>query len=173
MSFFCFSGSPNESGLNASLLGMVQEHLKNKNISCRFESMKSLSVPPYSPEEEKRGIPEGAKKFSALLEEAKGVIISCPEYNSSMPGNVKNLIDWVSRIRPVPLEKVKILLLSASPSMYGGYRGLLALKVPLDYLGAFVYPKFHAVSQADKTMSDPKRKESLLTLIDTFVAHVS
>src|SRR5256885_12003443 len=47
-------------------------------------------------------------------------------------GSVKNLIDWVSRFKPQPFNGKHALLLSASPSMVGGNRGLWALRVPLE-----------------------------------------
>ena len=53
---------------------------------------------------------------------------------------LKNVIDWVSRYRPQPFHARHALLLSASPSMAGGNRGLWALRVPLDHLGAHVFP---------------------------------
>ena len=52
-------------------------------------------------------------------------------YNGSMPGMFKNLIDWTSRFRPQPFDGKHGLLLSASPSMGGGNRGLWVLRMPL------------------------------------------
>ena len=63
-------------------------------------------------------------------------MIASPEYNASIPGVLKNAIDWVSRFRPQPFHERHGLLLSASPSMVGGNRSLWALRVPLEHLGA-------------------------------------
>src|SRR3712207_6206509 len=65
-----------------------------------------------------------------------------------MPGALKNAIDWVSRYRPQPFHARHALLMSASPSMAGGNRGLWALRVPLEHLGARVFPDMFSLAQA-------------------------
>jgi chromate reductase, NAD(P)H dehydrogenase (quinone) len=75
-------------------------------------------------------------------------VIAAPEYNFSMPGVLKNAIDWVSRFSPQPFNERHGLLMSASPSMAGGNRGLWALRVPLEHLGARVYPDMFSLAQA-------------------------
>ena len=88
----------------------------------------------------REGFPAGAEALCRRLEEADGFVIASPEYNASMPGLLKNTIDWVSRFSPQPFNELHGLLLSASPSMVGGNRGLWALRVPFEHLGARVYP---------------------------------
>src|SRR5881394_2569861 len=78
------------------------------------------------------GVPEG-RNDNQLIRTATwpGRAASpAPEFNGSMPGALKNAIDWVSRFRPQPFNGKHALLLSASPSMAGGNRGLWALRVP-------------------------------------------
>jgi NAD(P)H-dependent FMN reductase len=65
-----------------------------------------------------------------------------------MPGYLKNTIDWVSRFRPQPFNGKQGLLLSASPAMSGGNRGLWALRVPFEHLGARIYPDMFSLAQA-------------------------
>ena len=79
-------------------------------------------------------------------------MIVSPEYNASMPGVLKNAIDWASRFRPQPFNGRQALLMSASPSMVGGNRGLWALRVPLEHLGARVYPDMFSLSQAHQAI---------------------
>src|SRR3712207_4467022 len=69
-----------------------------------------------------------------------------------MPGALKNAIDWVSRYRPQPFHARHGLLLSASPSMVGGNRGLWALRVPLEHLGARVFPDMFSLAQAHQAL---------------------
>jgi NAD(P)H-dependent FMN reductase len=76
--------------------------------------------------------------------------ISSPEYNASMPGELKNSIDWVSRFSPQPFNEKHGLLLSASPSMVGGNRGLWTLRVPFEHLGARMYPDMFSLAQAHR-----------------------
>jgi NAD(P)H-dependent FMN reductase len=70
-----------------------------------------------------------------------------------MPGGLKNLIDWTSRLRPQPFDGRHGLLMSASPSLAGGNRGLWSLRVPLEHLGARVFPDMFSLSMAHKAMT--------------------
>ena len=81
-------------------------------------------------------------------------MISSPEYNASLPGVLKNAVDWVSRFRPQPFNERHGLLLSASPSMVGGNRGLWALRVPFEHLGARIYPDMFSLAQAHQALDD-------------------
>ena len=65
-----------------------------------------------------------------------------------VPGVLNNTIDWASRFRPQPFNGKQAMLLSASPSMVGGNRGLWSLRVPLEHLGARVYPDMFSLAQA-------------------------
>jgi chromate reductase, NAD(P)H dehydrogenase (quinone) len=93
-------------------------------------------------------MPDGARALRERLEQAEAFVIVSPEYNASMPGVLKNVIDWVSRARPQPFNEMHGLLLSASPSMVGGNRGLWSLRVPLEHLGARIYPSMFSLAQA-------------------------
>jgi NAD(P)H-dependent FMN reductase len=70
-----------------------------------------------------------------------------------MPGHLKNAIDWASRSRPQPFNGHQALLLSASPSMVGGNRGLWALRIPLEHLGARIYPDMFSLAQAHEAFA--------------------
>lgn len=98
--------------------------------------------------EAEKGLPAGALAFVERLKAVDAFILASPEYNASMPGVVKNLIDWVSRARPQPFNGKQGMLMSASPSMAGGNRGLWALRIPLEHLGARVYPDMFSMAQA-------------------------
>jgi hypothetical protein len=74
-----------------------------------------------------------------------------------MPGLLKNSVDWASRFHPQPFNERYGLLLSASPSMVGGNRGLWALRVPFEHLGARVYPDMFSLAQAHKAFDDDGR----------------
>ncbi len=65
-----------------------------------------------------------------------------------MPGLIKNAIDWVSRFRPQPFNERHGLLMSASPSMAGGNRGLWSLRIPLEHLGARIFPDMFSLAMA-------------------------
>jgi NAD(P)H-dependent FMN reductase len=116
-------------------------------------SMRDFDVPSYDGDVEGTpGIPEGAEELRRRLIQCDAFIVSSPEYNGSMPGMLKNAIDWVSRFRPQPFDGKHGLLLSASPSMGGGNRGLWALRMPLEHLGARIYPDMFSLAQAHKAL---------------------
>ncbi|MET9019606.1 NADPH-dependent FMN reductase [Actinopolymorpha sp. NPDC004070] len=100
------------------------------------------------------GLPPGAEEFRHRLEMCDAFVIASPEHNASVPGLLKNLIDWVSRSRPQPFNERHCLLLSASPSMVGGNRGLWALRVPLEHLGTRVYPDMFSLARAHNAFDD-------------------
>lgn len=137
--------------------------------------MSDFDAPSYNQEmEDGTGFPVGAEEFRRLLV-TDGPVIASLEYNSSMPGLLKNAIDWVSRYRPQPFDEMHALLLSASPSMVGGNRGLWALRIPLEQLGARVFPDIYSLSQAHKAFSDdgviadPQRAERFEATITAFM----
>jgi chromate reductase len=74
-----------------------------------------------------QGFPPGAEELRRRLEASDAFVICSPEYNASMPGVLKNAVDWVSRFHPQPFHERHALLLSASPSMVGGNRGLMTI----------------------------------------------
>jgi chromate reductase len=94
------------------------------------------------------GLPAGPAEFCRRIEANDAFVIAAPEYNGSLSGTLKSAIDWASRKRPQPFNARHALLLSASPSMAGGNRGAWALRVPLEHLGARVYPDMFSLAQA-------------------------
>lgn len=103
------------------------------------------------------GVPDGANRFCDRLKAADALIVASPEYNASVPAAIKNLIDWVSRLRPQPFNGKQALLMSASPSMVGGNRGLWALRIPFEHLGTRVYPDMFSLAQAHTAWSADNR----------------
>ena len=103
--------------------------------------LRDFDMPLYDGDlEAASGIPEGVQRLAARISAADGMLMASPEYNFSVPGVLKNAIDWLSRTKPMPLRGKRALLLSASPSLVGGNRGLWALRVPLEVLGVHVFP---------------------------------
>ena len=88
---------------------------------------------------------------------ADAYLIAAPEYNYSIAGPLKNALDWVSRIRPVPIVDKIAMLLSASPSPVGGERGLIALRTPLMAMRCMICPRNFSVPAAqDKLDAEGK-----------------
>ena len=94
------------------------------------------------------------EEFRDRVTASDAFVIASPEYNFSMPGFLKNSIDWVSRFSPQPFNERHGLLMSASPSMAGGNRGLWALRMPLEHLGSRVYPDMFSLARSHQAF-DP------------------
>lgn len=146
--FLIFGASLRSGSLNHRLASLVASTVQQRMAVDRAR-MRDFDCPSYDGDLEKTdGLPDGAEQLRRRLERADAFVIVSPEYNASMPGGLKNLIDWVSRATPQPFNGKQGLLMSASPSMAGGNRGLWSLRIPLEHLGARVYPDMFSLAQA-------------------------
>jgi chromate reductase len=150
--------------LNVRLATLAAETVLARGADAHQPLMAELDCPAYDQDVEmSTGIPEGAREFCRMLKESDALMIASPEYNASLPGYLKNTIDWVSRFRPQPFNGKQAFLLSASPAMSGGNRGLWSLRVPLEHLGARVYPDMFSLAQALEAFGEDGRlKNDLL-----------
>ena len=157
---------------------MSSKILKGRaELNVETLEVKDLGIPVYDGDvESSGGIPVGVQSFVQSLRDADGILISTPEYNGSIPGPLKNLIDWASRPQPNAWSRKKIFLLAASPGSLGGIRGLWHSRVPLEALGAHVFPEMFALPHAsdamdeNHTLKDGKNQERLQKLLNEFVA---
>ncbi|RJT96567.1 NADPH-dependent oxidoreductase [Arthrobacter frigidicola] len=179
------SGSLRSNSLNGTLADWIAAVAEDEGRSTELETvvvdrltLADVSAPNYDYDVEVAlGLPPGPRRLADALEQADAVIICSPEYNASMPGALKNVIDWVSRLRPQPFAGQRGLLASASPSLIGGNRGLWALRVPLESLGMHVHPTMYSLSKANERVNDPRFLDSgtgqrLRALVHQFLLEV-
>ena len=153
--FLVFSASLRSGSLNKALANLASQIIKANGGDVDLGSMSDFDAPSYDADvQQAGGLPPGAQALRQRLESCDAFVIASPEYNASVPGGLKNVIDWVSRYQPQPFNERHCLLLSASPSMVGGNRGLWALRVPLEHLGARVYPDMFSLAQAHNAFDD-------------------
>ena len=152
--FLVFSASLRRGSLNSQLAELAATCISANGGQVDVAAMRDFDAPSYDQDvQHEEGFPPGAEEFRRRLEACQGFVVAAPEYNASMPGALKNAIDWVSRFAPQPFNERHGLLLSASPSMSGGNRGLWALRVPLEHLGARVYPDMFSLAQAHRAFT--------------------
>src|ERR1700740_2745789 len=90
-----FAASLRADSLNRKLAGLAARVAAENGATVDLASMHDFDVPSYNGDIElAQGIPSGAKELQRRLTENDAFIISSPEYNLSMPGALKNLIDW-------------------------------------------------------------------------------
>jgi chromate reductase, NAD(P)H dehydrogenase (quinone) len=174
--FLIFGASLHQRSINVRLARLASTIVREKGGVVDFAEFSEFDCPSYNYDlESQKKIPEGAQRLRDRLLENDAFMISTPEYNASMPGVLKNVIDWTSRIQPQPFNGKQGFLMSASPSMVGGNRGLWALRVPLEHLGSRVYPDMYSLAQANSAFSDTGRiandmlQQRLETVIDCFL----
>lgn len=155
MKLLLFAASLREGSFNKKLIRIAEEMVKKEGITADLADFSEFSAPLYNADIQNTvGFPPEITLFKERLQNSDGLIISSPEYNFSTPGTLKNLIDWVSRMNPVPWKKSVILLMSASPSLVGGNRGLWTTRIPLEACGAFLFPDMFSLSSADSAFDE-------------------
>ncbi|MFG2123382.1 NADPH-dependent FMN reductase [Streptomyces sp. NPDC048710] len=177
--FLVFGAALRADSANARLASLVARLISDTGAAVDLASMRDFDMPLYDGDAEAgEGLPRGALALRDRLEQSDAFVISSPEYNASVPGVLKNAIDWVSRVRPQPFKTKHALLVSASPSLVGGNRGLWALRIPLEHLGTRVYPDMFSVANSyqafteDGTLADPGLQQRLTETVSGFLSLV-
>ncbi len=95
-----------------------------------------IRLPLYDGDlEDAHGIPAAVQALADQIARADAVIIATPEYNKSIPGGLKNALDWVSRTKGAPWMDKPVSILSAAAGMGGGDRAQYALRLALAPFG--------------------------------------
>src|SRR5437773_7546801 len=106
ISFLVFSASMQKNSLNTKLAKLAAAVIEKNGGKVDFANMSEFDCPSFNQDLELKGnIPDGAEEFRKRLLANDAFIISSPEYNGSIPGFLKNSIDWVSRFRPQPFNE--------------------------------------------------------------------
>ncbi|MGD0184779.1 MAG: NADPH-dependent FMN reductase [Roseiarcus sp.] len=134
--------------------------------------------PLFNQDLEAQGFPSAVVAMGEAIASADGVIIVTPEYNYSVPGVLKNAIDWLSRLPTKPFAGKPVAIQSASPGMFGGVRAQHHLRQTLVFLDAraLAQPEV-TVAQArskfdEKTgeLTDPTTREFIARQLQAFAA---
>lgn len=150
-----FGAALRKDSLNEKLADLAAKAATENGATVVRGSMSEFDCPSYDGDLEREGgVPPGAQVLARQLVDTDAFMIASPEYNASMPGCLKNVVDWASRIKPQPFNGKQACLLSASPSMTGGNRGLWSLRIPLEHLGARVYPDMFSLAQAHEAFDE-------------------
>jgi len=145
------SGSLRKGSYNTMLLKAALQLLP-PNVSMEIISIED--IPLYNadldlPAAKQR--PKTVEHFRKMLTDADGILISSPEYNYSIPGGLKNAIDWASRGEDSPLLRKPIAVIGATTGLWGTTRMQLAFHNVFLYLDMKpVYKPEVLVAQAEK-----------------------
>jgi len=162
-----FAGSTRTDSFNKNLVRIAAGAARASGVETTMVDLKDYPLPLFDEDlEAGQGMPENAAKLKELFVSHDGLLIASPEYNSSISGVLKNVIDWVSR---GPKGEAPLLafsgksaaILSASPGALGGLRGLVHLRSILANLNVIVLPEQTAVGSAyDQFDADGNLKDS-------------
>ena len=147
MKVLAISGSLRNDSYNTQLLRNATEHFGDDVVVEELDGLKD--VPPYDEDDDGDGAPPMVRALRSAFAGADAVLISTPEYNSSVPGQLKNALDWVSRpLATNPLRNKPVAVMGASTGAFGAVWAQAELRKVLGTAGARVVEAEVAVGHA-------------------------
>ena len=153
-----FAGSTSSTSINKQLASFAAENLENTTFD--IIDLRDFNIPIYSQDEEKvNGLPEDAKRFSALFNQYDGFILSLAEHNGSYAAAFKNIFDWSTRVEKNFFRDKPLLLMATSPGGRGGATVLNTATTSFPHMGAksittFSLPGFYDNFKEGKIVND-------------------
>jgi chromate reductase len=164
------SGSLRDASYNTKLLRVAGRLLPD---DVEFEIWDGLkAVEPYDEDDDRDPAPEGAQRFRDAIAGADALLFATPEYNSSVPGQLKNAIDWASRpLATNALRNKPVAVIGASAGMFGAVWAQADLRKVLAATGARVVEGEVAVGHAHTRFDEEGNltDENLVDQIDEVV----
>ncbi len=137
--FVTLLGSLRKGSLNAAVARALPALAP---AGVRISALGSIAdFPHYDADLQGAGFPPPVLAMAEQIRAADGVVIVTPEYNYSIPGALKNAIDWLSRVSPQPFAGKAVAIQSVSPGLLGGARAQYHLRQSLVFLDAHVLNK--------------------------------
>ena len=168
-----FAGSLRKASFNRSLLRAALEMVPKDANLVTFDLE---GIPPFNQDLEGQP-PEKVKEFKAQIRSADAILIATPEYNYSIPGVLKNAIDWASRpFGDNAFEGKPVAVMGASPGMTGTARSQYHLRQTFVFLDMHplnkpevMVPFAHEKIDKEGKVTDPKTKEKIRELLESLV----
>ena len=175
MKVLAISGSLRRDSHNTALLRAAAELVPPPVELEIFEGLKA--VEPYDEDDDHGAGPAGARRLRNAIEAADAVLIATPEYNSSVPGQLKNAIDWASRpLRDNAFWGKPVAVVGASTGMFGAVWAQAEVRKAAATSGARVIETELPVGHADEAFTDDGRladadlRDRFVETIDELVA---
>jgi NAD(P)H-dependent FMN reductase len=159
------SGSLREGSTNTSVLRTVQAGIGDEIDSVLYEDLGS--VPPFNPDHDVEPLHPAVRRVRDLVHRADAILLSTPEYAGTIPGSLKNLLEWlIGDAHQGSIYQKPVAWVNASPR--GATKAHESLRAVLDYANAFVVedactyvPVFTASIGSDGLVSDPGARDQL------------
>jgi len=168
------SGSLRRDSHNTRLLRVAAQVMPPPHQLEIFAGLKQ--VPPYDADDDREPAPEAAERLRDAIADADAILIATPEYNSSLPGQLKNAIDWASR--PFPgnaLRNKPVAVIGTSTGMFGAVWAQAEVRKVLGATGARVIdvelPVPHAEAAfAGDRLANAELQDGLARILDELVS---
>jgi chromate reductase len=170
-------GSLRRGSYNRRLLAAAAAELPR---SVSLEVLEGLAdIPPYNQDDEDGATPEAVEALRDAITAADAVLIATPEYNASVPGQLKNALDWASR--PFPdnaLRDKPAAVVGASTGLFGAVWAQAELRKVLRAIGAHVVEgelpvgRAHDAFADDGGLDDPNLRSALAALVERLLGEV-
>jgi chromate reductase len=153
MRILAISGSLRSRSNNTALLRALREEAPAGVEIELWDGLKEL--PPYDADGDTRPGPAAVDAFRSLVRDADAVFFATPEYNSSVPGALKNALDWASRpLATNPFRNKPVAVIGSSTGAFGGVWAAAELRKVLGAMAARVTEAELAVSHADEKLDE-------------------
>lgn len=174
MRILCIPGSLRRESYNRSLLAAAAEVLPHEVELVTWAELGA--VPPFSEDDEDSPAPP-VQALREAIATSDAVLIATAEYNGSLPGQLKNALDWASRPFPNNVLRDKpAAVIGASPSPGGAGRAQAEARVVLGRIGAQVIdievrvPHAHEQFDGSRRLVDPNIRDALHRLTDALTS---
>jgi chromate reductase, NAD(P)H dehydrogenase (quinone) len=155
------SGSLRRDSHNTELLRAAATLLPSGVEFVLYDGLRDIPGFDEDLEREEGHAPESVQRLRAAIADADAVLFATPEYNHSIPGVLKNALDWVSRpIATNTLRNKPVAVMGASTGMFGAVWAQAELRKVLAALGARVVDREIPVPTADEIVRDRDALES-------------
>jgi chromate reductase, NAD(P)H dehydrogenase (quinone) len=160
MRVLAISGSLRRGSHNTELLRAAEDLLPPSVELELFDGLKA--VEPYDEDDDVGEGPAGARRLRDAIEAADAILIATPEYNSSLPGQLKSAIDWASRpLRENALWGKPVAVVGASTGMFGAVWSQAEVRKAVGASGGRVIDKDLPVGHANQAFTDDGRLTDL------------
>lgn len=175
----------------ATLVGSLRRDSLNAALACALPALMPEGAaivplgsigafPIYDADMQEQGFPAPVTAMADAIRAADGVLIVSPEYNYSMPGGLKNAIDWLSRLPDQPFRHKPVAIQSASPGSIGGARMQHHLRQTLVFLDALAMAKPEVmiggahmrIDPAAGVITDETTRDHVVVQLAAFVAFI-
>jgi chromate reductase, NAD(P)H dehydrogenase (quinone) len=176
LNILALSGSLRSESFNRKALQIAKQIASELNANVIELDLKTLDLPLFNEDLRTNRFPESVKKLKDAIASADVLLIATPEYNHSIPGVLKNAIDWASDITN-PLDGKIAAIFGASKGLFGTLRAQLHLRQVLAALNVDIVPQpqvfirnEQSAFMPDGSFVDQKIKQQLSQLIEATFA---